>query len=231
MTFRHVAWLSTVLLSAIAAGCAGGGGLGQAELSADCAPTDVQCVSLGFGAPIAVGGSLPLRVSSYFRGATVPSFDLVSVNPGVLEVAGTEVTGKATGASAVLLLVAPPSDVAQGDGFEARNVLDFVHLHVDTPDRLGLRRLGPDGAQADVLDSAVGLVVGDELRLFAVPLKREAPLMGADDGTWTLEGASIVLLRDGQRGRRRLVARSPGPATVTVQAFGLTASLTVEVLP
>jgi hypothetical protein len=231
MSLRSAARLSAISLCTLA-GCGNdNGALGQAEFSADCAPTDVQCVSLGFGAPIAVGGSLPLRVSSYFRGATVPSFDLLSVNPGVLEVAGTEVTGKAAGASAVLLLVAQPPDVAPGGGFEARDVLDFVHLHVDTPDRLGLRRLGPDGAQADLLDSAVGMVVGDELRVFAVPLKREAPLMGADDGTWTLEGAAMVLLRDGQRGRRRLVARSPGPAKVSVQAFGLTASLDVEVLP
>jgi hypothetical protein len=231
MSFRNSAWLSVVLLVATGVGCGGTGGLGQAEFSADCAPTDVQCVSLGFGAPIAVGGSLSLRVSSYFRGATVPSFELVSANPGVLEVAGTEVTGKAAGASAVLLLVAQPSDVPPGGGFEARNVLDFVHLHVDTPDRLGLRRLGADGAQADVLDSAVEMVVGDELRVFALPLKREAPLMGADDGSWTLEGPGMVLLRDGQRGRRRLVARAPGPAKVTVQAFGLTASLSAEVLP
>jgi hypothetical protein len=231
MPLRSATSLPAVLLWALSAGCADGGALGQAEFSADCAPTDVQCVSLGFGAPIAAGGSLPLRVSSYFRGATVPSFELVSANPSVLEVAGTEVLGKAAGASAVLLMVAQPPDLAQGGGFETRNVLDFVHLHVEAPDRLGLRRLAPDGAAADVLDSAVGMVAGDELRVFAVPLKREAPLMGADDGTWTLEGDGMVLLRDGQRGRRRLVARSPGAATITVQAFGLTASLAVEVLP
>lgn len=230
MTFRQ-ALSCSALLWATAAGCNDSGGLGQAQFSPDCAPTDVQCVALGFGAPLAVGGSVPLRVSSYFRGTTIPSFDLMSANPGVLEVAGTEVTGKAAGSSAVLLLVAQPPDVPGHDGFETRNALDFLHMHVEAPDRLGLRRLGPDGAQADLLDSDVGLVVGDELRVFAAPLKRDAPLVGADDGEWTVEGTAVLLLRDGQRGRRRLVARSPGPAKVAVQAFGLRTTLSVEVLP
>jgi hypothetical protein len=215
----------------MAAGCSGAGGLGQAGFSPECAPTDVQCVSLGFAAPIAVGGSVPLHMSSYFRGTTGPSFDVVSVNPGVLAAAGVQLTGVAAGASAVLLLVPPPPESAQGGGFESNEVLDFIHLQVDTADQLGLRRLAADGAQADVLDGAVEMIRGDELRVATVPLKRGSILVGADDGTWTLAGDGVVLLRDGQSGRRRVVARAPGPATITVQAFGLTASLSVAVLP
>lgn len=231
-TNRPPWWPRVALLAAIAsAGCGGESALGQASFSPECAPTDVQCVSLGFGAPIAAGGTVSLRVSSYFRGASVPSFDLVSVNPGVLRVAGTELTGVAPGTSAVLLTVAPSVATAPDPAAEAGAVLDFVHLHVDQPDRLGLRRLAEDGAQADVLDGRVDLVVGDELRLAGVPLKRDFPLVGADDGDWTLEGTGLVILRDGQRGRRRLVARAPGQAVVTVRAFGLMASLAVEVSP
>lgn len=231
MLLHRMTSVAAIGMCTSAIACSADGGLGQAEFSPECAPTDVQCVSLGFNAPIAVGGSVPLRVSSYFRGATIPSLDLVSVNPGVVKTMGTDITGVSAGAAAVLLLVPSPAETPAGGGFETASVLDFIHLHVDVPDRVGLRRLGADGAQADVLDSAVGMVMGDELRVAAVPLERDSPLIGADDGTWTVEGSGIALLRDGQRGRRRLVARTPGSALVTVQAFGLTTTLAVEVLP
>src|SRR6185436_3849061 len=101
-------WPPLALAAALAtSGCGGESALGQASFSPECAPTDVQCVSLGFGAPVAAGGTVSLRVSSYFRGSTVPSFDLVSANPAVLRVEGTELTGVAPGTSAVLLTVPP----------------------------------------------------------------------------------------------------------------------------
>jgi hypothetical protein len=216
-----------VLAGAVVSGCGGQSSLGQASISSDCAPDDVRCVALGFTAPIAVGGTSTVRVSSLFRGAGVPSFELASANPAVLGVSGDRVTGVTPGVSALMVLV--PG--AGGDPAEPLRVLDFMHLFIETPDRIGLGRLTDSGGAADLLEGALDMVVGDELRVRLTPVKRELPLVGTDDGTWTLAGDALALLRDGQPGRRRLVARAPGSATLTVSGFGLTTTLAVEVAP
>ena len=61
-------------------------------------------------------------------------------------------------------------------------------------------------------------------------------LSGAADVRWTVAcgGApctSVALLEDGARGRRRLVARSPGKATISVDGLGQHAAIDVEVVP
>src|SRR5262245_11818755 len=107
--------------------CAGdSGGLGQADVSTECSPTDFACVTRGIDGPIAVGGVVPLALDLDVKGTTTPTVSLLSADPEVLKAVGTEVVGQAPGLAALVLLT------------EDGRAVDFFHVTVAAPKRIGL---------------------------------------------------------------------------------------------
>jgi hypothetical protein len=200
-----------------AAACAGDSALGQVGVAAECSPTDFACVTAGLDGPIAVGGVVPLALDADLMGASTPAIDLLAADPAVLKVSGTEVRGEGEGVSALLLL-------AEG------RVVDFTHVFVSAPDRLGLHRRDGGLEEAELVDE-VELLVGDEIVLDVVAYRGSQRLLGAADSQWSAAGEVVTILRDGAPRRRRLVARSPGETELRVAALSLDAALTVRVLP
>jgi hypothetical protein len=110
-------------------------------------------------------------------------------------------------------------------------VIDFTHVAVAAPTRLGWHRA--DGGQHDAeLIGPIQLLVGDELALTARPYDGDRPLLGTAASAWDLDDPAIAtLLASGDPAARRLVARAPGTAEVTLESFGFATTLAVEVLP
>lgn len=229
-----IALLATAALS-LAAGCADGssGALEQSEIAVDCRPGDVDCADLGLDRAVAVGASVVLDVGVASPGAATPPLVLRSTDDAVLAVDGARVTATGPGLTALLFL-------AEGSG----DVVDFVHAVADTADALALSVRGGDDGAARPVEGPIQLLVGDELHLAAQPVGGGVVLAGEPASTWSLaetpsvppdddgETAAVVtLLETGFGGERRLVARGPGIADVTVDALGLRATVTVEVLP
>src|SRR5262245_30232264 len=109
-------------------GCAGdSGALENSNWATECSPTDFACVTAGLSGPVAVGGVVPLSVDLDVLGSSTPTVTLLSADPTVLKTSGTEVVGQAPGLAALVLLT---NDQA----------IDFLHVSVAAPNRLGLHR-------------------------------------------------------------------------------------------
>lgn len=210
--------LVTSLLYTSLLGCAQGeaGALEQAGFAAACSDDDVGCVELGLAAPLAVGATLTLDLVALGAGQALPAATLESARAEVLEVRGTELVPLAPGVTALLL--------SAEDG----SVIDFFHVASETPDALAFLRADDPRR----IDTAVQLLVGDELVLVAAPSRAGQRLAGQLEAAWSVDQAdTLALLTTGRSGERRLVARAPGLATVQVSALGLSTSLEIEVLP
>jgi hypothetical protein len=207
------------LLTAVA-GCSQGspGALGQANFSTDCAPEDEACLASGLDAPIAVGAELALDVSTRFAGAAALELTLEPVDSRVLEASGNRLTGVQPGV--VALLVRAP---------EAR-VIDFVHVSVREPTRLGIHQLGSAGGDLGEVQGTVQLLPGDRVVVDARPYHGERLLLGDVPLTWSATGQAVTLLDTGLGAPRRIVAREPGNARVTVISGEHEAHLDLEVL-
>src|SRR5688572_22736773 len=120
---KHLCLLLLALL-----GCATDGGLGQANVSTECSPTDFACVTRGLDGPVAVGGVVPLSLDLDIAGTATPTVTLFSGDSAVLKAAGTEVAGLAPGVAALVLL--------DNEG----RAVDFIHVSVAAPKRIGLHR-------------------------------------------------------------------------------------------
>jgi hypothetical protein len=216
---RSYVVLSTALLTALGCGSDGSsGGLGQIQFSADCG-SDEACLAAGLDAPLAVGASLKATMIFSYRGSAATMFTLTSVNPSVVMVKDTELIGVADGT--VALLVSAP------DG----RLVDFIHLSAATADRLDLHRLTMEGAAMGQLEERLQLLVGESAVIDVRHSLDGTTLLGSIRPEWTTNSQAITLLDDGLGSRRRIVARTPGVARLTVAAVGLTAQLDVEVLP
>ncbi len=199
-------------------GCAtDSGGLGQADVSTECSPTDFACVTRGLDGPVAVGGVVPLALDVNIAGTATPTVSLFSGNTDVLKAAGTEVVGQSPGIAALVLLDS-----------EGRAV-DFLHVSVATPTRLGFHRRDTGLDLGELVDD-VELLVGDSILVEVEPYVDSQRLLGHGSSDWTA-GSAITLLKDGAPARRRIVARTPGEATLSVNAFGFDKTLTIRVLP
>jgi hypothetical protein len=206
------------LLYVSSLGCAQSdpGALEQAGFAAACSDDDVGCVELGLTAPLAVGATLSVDLVALGAGQALPAAVLESARPEALEVRGTELVPLAPGVTALLL--------SAEDG----GVIDFFHVASEAPDALAFVRADDPRR----IETAIQLLVGDELVLVAAPSRAGQRLAGEVEAEWSV-GASetVALLTTGQSGERRLVARAPGTATVQVAALGLSSSLVLEVLP
>jgi hypothetical protein len=198
------------------AACADDGALGNTTVSPECSPTDFACVTTGLDGPIAVGGVLPLSIDADTAGTSGSAMTLVSADPSVLKTAGTEIVGVSPGLAAMVML-------------SGSSAVDFLHVYVVAPNRLGLHRLA-DGLERGELIEQVELLVGDELLVSVEPYRDSQRLLGRGTTTWTAAPA-IAVLQDGVPARRRIVARTPGDADLTVTSFGFSKTLHITVLP
>jgi hypothetical protein len=107
------------------------------------------------------------------------------------------------------------------------SVVDFVHVWVAPITSITLSKR--DG---DRVEGAIGLAVGEDVTLQPALWNGAQKLSGDEDLQWTITGDSaITVLRDGSTDRRRLRARAPGKATITVALGDAKTSVDVEVVP
>jgi len=213
--------MRTLLLLAAAslAGCGTAGALGQATMFKECAAGETSCRRAAPAAPIAVGTRLRPTVSVDVAGSVMPVVALASSRQDVVAIEGGALVAKAPGMAAILISTA--------DG----TVIDFQHVWVAAPTAIVVERAAPDGAGVEEVVGPLELVAGDQVLLSAALLGGAQRLAGDGDLTWKVDGdGAIALLQDGVTGRRRLVARKPGAASITVASLGLTARLSIEVL-
>ncbi len=206
------------LLALALSGC-GTGALAQSRTGDDCGPTDDSCIMAGLGAPLAVGASTRPAVQTQLRGSGTPSLALWSAAPDVITVDGGMITGHKRGVSAIVM--------AMDDG----TAIDFVHVWVSEPDRIELHRLAIDGTDLGELRDTVELVAGESLRLAPRPYAGAQRLLGEGDSEWRVEPPLFDVLRDGASARRRLVARAPGQAKLSVTSLGVRTTLDLVVHP
>ena len=202
------------MLAAVSA-CGGFGGMRQATLVGQCAKDDAACSRRAPLAPLAIGSRFYPEVSTEIAGTSTPNLRLESAEPDVLAVDGGALVAKQAGTSAVL--------ISTDDG----SVVDFIHVWVAPVTHIALARR--DGER---IAGSLGLAVGEDVTLVPSLFSGAQKLAGDPDATWTVDNdATLTVLRDGSANRRRLRARAPGKATVTVALGDATASIDVEVVP
>ncbi len=198
----------------VAAGC-GGGALHQASLVGQCAENDAACSRRHPQAPIAVGAKFFPDVEGGIDGSTTPNLILESADPDVLAVEGGALLAKSPGATAVL--------ISTDNG----SVVDFVHMWVAPVTDITIARR--DG---DRVSGPIGLTVGEDVTLVPTLWNGAQRLAGDADVAWSSSAAApLAILRDGSAERRRLRARTPGNATITVALGDAKSSFDVQVVP
>ena len=204
-----------VITAAVLGGCAMGGAMHQATLVGQCAEGDAACSRRHPLAPLAIGAHFHPDVSAEIAGTSTPNLRLESVAPDILSVEAGDLVGRQPGASAVL--------ISTDDG----SVVDFIHVWVAPVTQITLSRR--DGER---VSGTVGLAVGEDITLEPALWNGPQRLAGDQDLQWTVsDDHAVSVLRDGSAGRRRLRARAPGKATVTVGLGDSKATLEVEVVP
>lgn len=198
--------------------CGVGGALDQATLAGECEGQS-GCVDELSAGPLAVGGTVPTSIRIDSGGSGTAVLELLAADPDVIAVTGHQVTGVRPGMSAVLVI-----EKTTG------SVVDFFHLFVAEPDRLELARLGGVGAGAD-LAGDLELLEGDEVTLGVIAFRGPQRLVGTGDVSWSVEGDAVRLLSDGNPDRQRMVARTAGTATVSIDSMGMTQTLAITVYP
>jgi hypothetical protein len=179
-----------------------------------CAESDAACSRRQPLAPLAVGARFHPEVTAELAGTTVPALRLESAAPDVIAVDGDALLARSPGASAVL--------ISTDDG----SVVDFIHVWAEPVTSITLARR--DGER---VENSVGLAVGEDLALVPTAWNGAQRLAGDIQAKWSLTGdAHLVVLPDGAGDRRRLRARGPGKATLTVAIGDAQTSLELEVV-
>lgn len=199
------------------AACASGGALGQTTMVGQCAADDQACSRRHPVAPIAIGAKFYPEVSSDAAGSTTPNLVLDSAAPDVIEVVDGALVAKRSGTSAVL--------ITTDDG----SVVDFIHVWAAPVTKVSLSK--KDG---DRIGGSIGLAVGEDITIQPALWNGAQRLAGEGQVTWTSsegDAGPIAILRDGSVDRRRLRARAPGKATITVALGETTTTVEIEVVP
>lgn len=197
--------------------CAHAGALRQVNLVGQCAETDVACSRRHPVAPIAIGAKFYPEVSSDAAGSTTPNLVLDSAVPAVIAVEDGALVAKSQGTSAVL--------ITTDDG----SVVDFIHVWAAPVTKVTLAR--KDG---DRVGASIGLAVGEDITLHPALWNGAQKLAGEGQVTWTSsagDAGPVAILRDGSVDRRRLRARTPGKATITVSLGDTKTDVEIEVVP
>jgi hypothetical protein len=197
----------------VLAACAAGA-LHQASLVGQCAANDEACSRRHPLAPIAIGTHFYPDVSAEIAGTSSPNLRLESASPDVVAVEDGVLVARKAGASAVL--------ITTDDG----SVVDFVHIWVAPVTKITLARR--DG---DRIGGAIGLAVGEDLTIQPTLWNGAQRLAGDGEVTWSMsDNRTLSVLGDGSVDRRRLKARAPGKATVTVALGDVKATVEIEVV-
>ena len=167
----------------------------------------------GLEAPLATGATMRPVVRTELRGSGAPSLALWSAAPDVISVSEGRITGQREGVSAIVM--------SMRDG----TAIDFVHVWVRTADRIQLHRMSPGGDDLGELRDAIELMPGESVRVLPRPYADAQRLLGEGDSQWRVDPPLVDVLRDGAVGRRRLVAKRPGKATLTVSSLGVSSAL------
>ena len=212
----------TVIVLALAGliSCTTGGGLEQIELAESCTTSDPTCEAAGLDAPLAVGANVDLDIDLQSAGNAVPTVNLESARTDILSVDGTSVWGEAAGVSAILFTAADDPDV----------VVDFVHIWVEQPTRLALKREETDAFISAEMTEDIQLLVGETITVTVIPHAGDQALLGDGEVVWTIEGDAVKGLSAGYPQTRRLYASEAGNSSISVSSLGLTVALNLEVI-
>ncbi len=220
--------VSPILVLALAA-CDGGGTggtptpgqLGQIAMAPECGAFNQACLIAGLDAPIAAGALVEIGFDFRIAGSSGPPVHLEATRPSVVATHDTFIEGVGAGNAAVL--VKGPDD----------KVLDFIHLWVRPADELRVMRYSVEGIAIGRVRDSITLLEGDELLVAFEAYAGGQPLIGQFELEYDVEGEAIRLLEDSLTARYRLVAKSPGEATLILAAPALDQRirLQVEVLP
>lgn len=187
----------------------------QATLVGQCSGDDAACARRAPLAPIAVGARFYPEVSTDIAGTATPNLRLESATPAIVDVDDGALVARSPGVAPIL--------ISTDDG----SVVDFIHVWVAPVTHISLTRR--DG---DRVTQSLGLAVSEDITLVPSVFNGAQKLAGAPEAEWTVTGdATLSILRDGSTDRRRLRARAPGKATVTVALGTATTSIDVEVVP
>lgn len=207
---RRLLWLLLPL-----AACGAESALRQSTLVGHCNADDATCARKAPLQPLAIGATFHPDVSVHIAGTATPNLVLTSGDPNVLSVENGMLVAKSPGAAAVL--------IATEDGA----VIDFVHVWVAPITHVTLARR--DG---DLIAGSIGLAVGEDVTLVPALWNGSQRLAGDPTPTWSVDAEStLAILQDGSSDRRRLRARTPGKAHVTVAFGNVSTSVDVEVVP
>jgi hypothetical protein len=166
-------------------------------------------------APLAIGSRFYPEVATEIAGTSTPNLRFESADAYVIAVDGSALVAKSPGAAAVL--------ISTDDG----SVVDFIHVWAAPVTDIVLATR--DGER---FAGSLGLAVGEDFTLVPSLYNDAQKLAGAADATWTVDSdATLAVLRDGSVDRRRLRARAPGHAVVTVAVGNAKATFDVEVVP
>jgi hypothetical protein len=215
-------------LIAVAA-CGGGaegvggrpGDFGQVEAMPECGALSQACIGQGLDAPIARGSTVDLVVSYKVAGSSGPPTVLASANEAVVQPTGaTTLAAVGEGMSAILFV-----------GL-AGEVIDLVHVWVQTPSELRILRYDDAGSLLGRVQPSSQLLAGDEILVAVEPFANGQPLLGNFDLSYVSTNPSTVqIVPDPVGGWYRVVARAPGRARIDFTALGNAATWDLEVLP
>lgn len=208
-TFSSIAALAMLTLST---GC-GGMAMQQGTMTAAQADDAKQV-----NAPLAVGGTIQPAIDMDMQGTAAPTLALLSSRPEVASTDAGRIVAHAPGVTAIL--------VTTKEG----TVLDFYHLWVEAASRATLHRIEENGKDIGEVIEGVDMLVGESIRLQPKVYYQAQELAGVVPGTWDVEPPIADVLREGMVDRRRIVARRPGRAMLTVQVANAKVVIPMQVI-
>ncbi len=211
-TARRPALLLAICLALASAACATGA-LGQSVTQ------EADGSGERLNAPLAIGATYRPEVHVDTKGSATPSIRLMSTRPNVVGVSNGQLIGRSRGVAAILFTTADST------------VVDFLHVWVERPTHVALHRLSPSGSDLGEVRDRVDLLVGDSIWLSPRVYADAQHLAGSITSEWKVDPPIARVLRDGVYKQRRLVADSPGTATLTVSLSGVTAQASIVVQP
>lgn len=217
------------LLVVVLTACGGGadsiggrpGDFGQVEAKPECGVLSQACIGQGLDAPIARGSTVDLVVAYQVAGSSGPPTLLAAANEGVVQPTGaTTLAAVGEGMTAILFV-----------GL-AGEVIDLVHVWVQTPSELRILRYDDSGDLLGRVQPSAQLLVGDELLVSVEPFANGQPLLGNFELAYASTQPGIVqIVPDPVGGWYRVVARTPGRARIDFAALDKTVTWELEVLP